>query len=136
MSSQPQNSVAAIILQSSKLASARRSTAEPCRISNFSLFMSRWIENRWGTWVELLSLSVIAFQTNRQSQLQWRPLFLNALHESPDILTDQWRFVIGQRRKVHFEADLGIIKRDAFESTMHGAFRACWRQPGQDAIVG
>ena len=102
---------------------------------NFSLFISGWIENGWGTWVELLSLSVIAFQTNRQSQLKWRPLFLNALHKSPDILTDQRRLVAGQRRQVHFETNLGIVKRDAFESTVYGAFRACWRQPRQDVIV-
>ena len=94
-------------------------------------FQREW----WGTWVELLSLSVIAFQTNRQSQLQRWPLFLNAPHKGPHILTDQWRLVAGQRRQVHFETNLGIVKRDTLESTVHGAFRACWRQPGQDAIV-
>jgi len=78
---------------------------------------------------------IAGFLPNWELQLQWWALFLNSLHKGPHILTDQWRLVAGQRRQVHFETNLGIVKRDAFESTVYGAFRACWRQPRQDVIV-
>jgi integrase len=82
------------------------------------------------------SLSIVAFERNRKLQLQRWALLLNSLHEAPYILADQWRFVIGQRRMVHFETNLMIVKRYALESGVHGALRACWRQPCQDVIVG
>jgi hypothetical protein len=66
---------------------------------------------------------IVTAHSDRQTDLQWFALFLDSPHEGPNMLTDQWRLVADQRRQVHFETNLKIVKRDACESTMRGASR-------------